>query len=120
MRQGRGLPKDYNPFLTIDNKGVDDDTLEKIAPDYFRFDSAADLPEANPRPNVPWLLQEDAEKLVRKLVAGNQAGNFAVKEECAHIIPKDLRKSVRVAKVLVDIRYDGESISEDMCYFLEN
>ena len=119
MRKGRGLPANYNPFLVIANRGVDDDTLEKLAPQYFYFRSSSDLPAADSQAKTPFLTQKDAEELVRRLAVGDTKQSFAVREECRHIIPEDLRKTVPVAKVIVDIYYNGSFCSEEDIYFLD-
>lgn len=118
MREYKGLPDEYNPFLVVADESCDNTTLGDTFPEYFKFDDAADLPMARVRPNVDFLNQHEAEGLVRDMVAKNPKLNFAVKEECAHIIPADLRKTVRVVKVKVDIWYDGTSCRTEDCFYL--
>src|SRR3990172_10872372 len=96
MRGIDGLPQNYNPFVVVWDKAVDDDTLAKLAPEYFWYDSAADLPMSTTEPKTPPLSQKDADDLVRKLVAGDPKRNFAVKLESFYIIPEDLLKVVRL------------------------
>src|SRR3989344_1224977 len=109
-----GLPQNYNPFVVVWDKAVDDETLPKLEPEYFWYDSAADLPMSDPKPKTPSLSQKEAEDLVRKLVAGDPKRNFAVKFESFYIIPEDLLKVVRLVEER-DIYRDGTGCSERNC-----
>ena len=118
-REYRGLPPNYNPFLVVTNHACDNSTLADAEPKYFYFRSSADLPMARCQVETPLLSQEMAETLVRKVATGNPRRNFAVKEECSHIIPGDLRRVVQVIRVRVDMYFDGECGQECDCYYLD-
>ena len=94
-----GIPAHTNPFCIIEDQTIDDGVHCGIAPQYFDFDLDR-YPSMQPVVNciAPVLSQEEAEALLHEMFNNDPVGEFAVKEQFAHIIPADLRGKVAVTK----------------------
>lgn len=101
-----GIPGNTNPFAVVADVCIDDGSLVSRFFMYFKEDESPEknagcVTYAPSKVQSSPLSQEQAEALV-KMVHENgaeaQIRSFAVIERCRHIIPKELRKSVRVAK----------------------
>lgn len=94
-----GLPANVNPFCIVADNDMFDGMFEQIAPEYFvtlKEPSRTDCPTKYRIRSE--LSQAEAEELVSNLVGVDVTRSLAVKREFSHIIPKNLRSEVFVAK----------------------
>lgn len=92
-----GLPANTNPFVVLIGwDSPPDPKFHELAPEYFHYDETIGMPVAK-EVAAPELTQKDAEKLVRNLVGKNRAKMLAIHKNFSNIIPKDLKKVLRVA-----------------------
>ena len=101
-----GLPENVNPFSIVADICICDGILGSKFPTYFSADGKFGADQfgschscfALVKVRTPSLSQAEAEALVRRLHQADSLGIVAVKEPYAHIIPADLKKSVRIAQ----------------------
>ncbi len=102
----KGLPENVNPFSVIADVCICDGVLSSEFPVYFRSDGNFDPDQSGSCRTcfaladvlTPRFSQDEIESLVRRIHASEPVGIVAVKEQYAHIIPENLKKSVRVTQ----------------------
>ncbi len=101
-----GIPENTNPFSVLTDVCICDGILVAEFPLYFSMDgnfpsddfSSCRTCFAPPEIQVKRLSQAEAEALVRRACEVDPVGVVTVKEPYAHIIPRDLKKTVGVTK----------------------
>lgn len=109
QRRRSGVPAGVNPFCVVSDINIDDGVETLHAPQYFKDGRYGTT--APPRVDSEFLPYEKARELVKTLYdADILDGSWAVKEEFAHIIPKDINPLVTKSQ--------RGRVASDRCYRL--